>query len=164
MANTDTATREAPRRSKRAKERAKEAARLAKKTVTTTANDAAKAATETLDANPMGMLAGAIAAGAVAAALIPTTRQELQALGPWAEKMRDALEDAFESAKDAGLAELTAGGLTFAAASDGVGGIIGKIVKAAGAASGAAATTVKSSRRSNGSTSDAQPSPSTIDA
>lgn len=153
MADTETASGKAPPRAKDAKKRVKEAARLAKKTVTTKANDAAKAATDTLDANPIGLLAGAIAAGAVAAALIPASRQELQALGPWAEKLRDALDEAFDAAKSAGIAELTAGGLTFAAASDGVGGLVGKLVKAAGAASGAATTTVKAKRNGNGSAS-----------
>jgi hypothetical protein len=109
-------------------------------------DDAVKSTVQALDENPFGAIAGAIAAGAVAAAMIPATRRELEALGPWTEKMRDALSDAFAAAKEAGAGELTAAGLTMAAASDGVGGMVGKIVKAATAASTAAASSVKGGR------------------
>ncbi len=165
MAETNPAldNRAAPRRGERTTERVKDTARRATQTAKARASDAGAAVQETLDTSPLTVLAGAIATGAVAAALIPTTRQELQALGPWAESMREALEDAFEAAKKAGVAELTAGGLTFAAASNGAGGLVGKVVKAATAASGAAATSVKSRRAQENTTVDQQMSPAPMD-
>jgi len=112
-------------------------------TVSTRVKDAAGTTTQALDANPFGAIAGAIAVGAVAAAMIPATRRELNALGPWSERMRDQLGEAFEAAKTAGGGELTAAGLTFAAASTGVGGIVGTLVKAATAATAAAASSAR---------------------
>ena len=123
-------------------QKAKEAQRVA----TDKAVDAARATSEALDANPLGALAGALAAGAVAAALIPLSRRESDALGPFAAQLRGAVEDAVEAAKEAGSGELTAAGLTIAAASDGLGGVMGKVVKAAGVSASAAATSVKQAR------------------
>lgn len=143
-----------PRRPAKRRERVVEGARAVGETAKTKADEAVKATAQALDENPFGALAGAIAVGAVAAAMIPATRRELEALGPWTDKMRVALGEAFDAAKDAGTSELTAAGLTLAAASDGVGGLVGKVVKAAAAASGAAASSVKQSRSPSGTTGD----------
>ncbi len=123
-----------------------DSARNVRDTAKAKVDDAVSSTAHALEENPFGALAGAIAAGAVVAAMLPATRRELEALGPWTEKMRGTLVDAFEAAKHAGASELTAAGLTMAAASDGVGGMVGKIVKAATAASTAAASTVKGKR------------------
>ena len=139
-----------PRRARRTSERVTETVRKTRDTVKASADDAARATVDALGANPLGVLAGAIAAGAVAAALIPATRRELETLGPWTESMKEALVEAFDAAKQAGTGELTAAGLTLAAASEGAGGIVGKIVKAAAAATTAAATSVKTSRSRDG--------------
>ena len=151
--NTDTPT---PRRPAKRRERVVESARAVGDTAKSKADDAVRATAQALDDNPFGALAGAIAFGAVAAAMIPATRRELESLGPWTDKMRVALGDAFDAAKDAGTGELTAAGLTFASASDGVGGIVGKIVKAAAAASGAAASSVKQSRGTTSTNGEAE--------
>ena len=121
-------------------------AKSVQRMATEKANDAARASTELLDANPFGAIAGVIAAGAVAAALIPTSRREIETLGPLAGKLRHAIEEAVEAAKLAGSNELTAAGLTVAAASDGLGGVVGKVVKAAGVSASAAAASVKQAR------------------
>ena len=142
----DPETSAAPSTAKR-RERVAETARAARDTAKAKADDAVRATAKALDDNPFGALAGAIAVGAVAAAMIPATRRELEALGPWTEKMRESVGEAFEAAKNAGTGELTAAGLTMAAASDGVGGMVGKLVKAMAAASSAAATSVKGSHR-----------------
>ena len=133
-----------------------ETAKSAQKLVVDKASDAGRTATQALDSSPLAALAGAIAIGAVAAAFIPTSRREIEALGPWAEKLRDAAEEAFKAARDAGTGELTAAGLTVAAASDGLGGVVGKIVKAATASAAAAASSVKQARTaSTGNGADA---------
>lgn len=123
-----------------------DSARNVRDTAKTKVDDAVKSTAQALEDNPFGAIAGAIAVGAVAAAMLPATRREVETLGPWTEKLRDTLVDAFDAAKHAGATELTAAGLTMAAASDGVGGMVGKIVKAATAASTAAAGTVKGKR------------------
>jgi ElaB/YqjD/DUF883 family membrane-anchored ribosome-binding protein len=142
-----TSTASNARRPTKRRQRVADSARAVRDTAQHRADEAVKATAEALDQNPFGALAGAIAFGAVAAAMIPATRRELETLGPWAEHMRDALVEAFDAAKTAGTGELTASGLTLAAASDGVGGIVGKIVKAATVATSAAATSVKQSRK-----------------
>ena len=133
----------ATRRAAKPLDRVTTAARDASEEARKRANETVKATAEALDENPFGAIAGAIAVGAVAAALIPATQRELKALGPLADRLRAAAMAAFDAAKDAGTAELSSAGLTMSAASDGLGGIIGKLVKAATAASSAAASTVK---------------------
>ena len=163
MVDNPTATTKAPAKPRAGKrrERVVETARTARDTAKAKADEAVKATAKALDENPFGALAGAIAVGAVAAAMIPATRRELEALGPWTEKMREALVEAFDAAKDAGTGELTAAGLTMAAASDGLGGMVGKLVKAATAASSAAATSVKESRNGTPHTAAAPSVPET---
>ena len=119
------------------------AAVTARDTVLRRADDVTDAANEALESRPFGALAGAIAIGAVAAALVPATATELKALGPIATRLRDMAEAAFQEARQAGMAELSAAGLTLAAASDGTGGLVGKLVKAATAAATAAASSAR---------------------
>ena len=132
-------------------------AHTARQAVAERASQAGRSATETLDSSPLAALAGAIAIGAVAAAFIPTSRREIEALGPWAEKLREAAAEAFQAAREAGTGELTAAGLTVAAASDGLGGIVGKIVKAATASMTAATSSVTSSRGEKPAATTAEP-------
>ena len=134
------------RSAKKIAQRVAEAAKSARKEAKRRAEDATQTTAEVLDSNPLGAIAGAIAFGAVAAALIPASRRELEALGPIAERLRKAAEEAFHAAREAGVGELTTAGLSLAAASDGLGGIVGKLVKAATAASSAAATSVRDHR------------------
>ena len=93
---------------------------------------------EAIDNSPLTAIAGALAVGAAAAALIPATRREIDTLGPLGTRARGALDQAFNAAKSAGADQLTTRGLTSAALSTGLGGVIGGIVKAALAASAAA--------------------------
>ena len=109
---------------------------------------AARATAETLESNPFGFVAGAIALGAVAAALIPATRRELETLGPVADRVKDLVEEAYNAAREAGSSELTAAGLTAAAATNGFGGVVGALIKTATTAAGVAATTMRDRRGS----------------
>jgi ElaB/YqjD/DUF883 family membrane-anchored ribosome-binding protein len=102
------------------------------------ATAAYEASAHAVDNAPLTALAGAIALGAVAAALIPNSAREIQALSPMGNRVRGALDGAFAAAKTAGAEELTARGLTAAATSSGVGALLGSIVKAVLAANGAA--------------------------
>ncbi|WP_293879941.1 hypothetical protein [Sphingomonas sp.] len=102
------------------------------------ATAAYEAGAHAVDNAPLTALAGAIAVGAVAAALIPNSARELQALGPLGDRVRGAVDGAFSAAKEAGAEQLTARGLTAAATSTGAGALLGSIVKAVLAANGAA--------------------------
>ena len=114
---------------------------------------AARATAETLESNPFGIVAGAIALGAVAAALIPATRRELETLGPVTDRVKELVEEAYHAAREAGSSELTAAGLTAAAATNGFGGVVGALIKTASTAAGAAATTMRE-RRGSGQRDD----------
>lgn len=102
------------------------------------ATAAYEASAHAIDSAPLTALAGAIAVGAVAAALLPSSTREVQALGPLGDRVRGALDVAFTAAKSAGAEQLTARGLTAAATSSGAGALLGSIVKAVLAANGAA--------------------------
>ncbi len=110
------------------------------------ADRAVETAGATFDNRPLSAIGGALALGAVIAALLPPTKQEAQIVGPLGDRVRASLDDALKAAREAGTGELTAAGLTFAAATSGLGGVVGSIAKAALAASGAAATSVRKPR------------------
>lgn len=110
------------------------------------ADAAARTTAETLESNPFGAVAGAIALGAVVAALIPASRRELEALGPVTDRVKELVTEAFHAAREAGSSELTAAGLTAAAATNGFGGVIGALIKTATTAAGVAATTMREKR------------------
>ncbi len=133
-------------RAKKVTERVADATRSAADEAKRRAEEVSQATVQALEENPLAAIAGAVAIGAVAAAFIPATRRELEALGPLAERVREAAGVAFHAAQVAGLGELTAGGLTMAAASDGFGGIVGKFIKAASASTEAAASSIRQAR------------------
>ena len=107
------------------------------------ASEALTVGAKAVDDAPLTALAGALAIGAVVAALIPTSSRELNNVGPLGTKLRGLLDEAFHAAKSAGMAHLTTQGLTSAALTSGLGQSIGHLVTAAMAASNAASTTVR---------------------
>lgn len=133
-------------RAREAGDKIAETAQQVRDKVTQQTQAAARATAETLESNPFGAVAGAIAIGAVAAALIPATRRELETLGPVTDRMKELVEEAYHAARAAGSSELTAAGLTAAAATNGFGGVISALIKTATTAAGAAATTMRDKR------------------
>lgn len=107
------------------------------------ASGAVQAGATAIDDAPLSALAGALAVGAVIAALIPNSQRELAALGPLGAKARGALDDAFTAAKGAGLEQLTAKGLSSTALSSGLGTVVGSVITAALAATNAANESVR---------------------
>ena len=136
----DAATKLIKTKSPRKSSGAKAASALGKR-----ADDAAKATTEALSSSPLAALAGAIAVGAVAAALIPATKRELAAVGPLGDRVRDAMGEAIKAARDAGNGELTAAGISFTAATTGLSGVLASLVKAATVSAVAAGTSMSES-------------------
>ena len=131
----------------KAVDRARETATDAVERARHAANDAVETAAHAVDEAPLSAIAGAIAVGAVAAALIPATARELSLLGPLGDRLRGALDDAFRAAKTAGVDQLTTKGITQTAISSGLGTVVGHFVSAAMEASKAASESVRKSEK-----------------
>ena len=98
---------------------------------------------ESIEKNPIAMLAGGIALGAIAAALLPKTKRESELMGKAGSKVRSTAATAAKAARDAGKEQLDALGLNSNAARDQLRGVIDKIGQAALVASKAATDAVR---------------------
>ena len=117
------------------------------KAVTTRARDAANDVggriLEGVDANPLAVLAGGIAIGLFAGALLPKTRLEGEYLAPLGAKLNDGARTAVSAAADAGRAELAAAGLSRVGANE----QLGKLLETFGGALRSAGEAARESRR-----------------
>lgn len=105
--------------------------------------EATRRAAQGIDANPLGILVGGLAVGALAGALIPRSAREKELLAPVGKRLGEGARAAAQAAKDAGRAELENNGLTADAGRDQVKSLLGNVAKAiatAGAAGAKAAT------------------------
>lgn len=107
------------------------------------ANDVGDRILDGVEANPLAVLAGGIAVGLVAGALLPKTEVEGRYLGPIGAKLNDSARSAALAARDAGTAELTAVGLSKVGASQQV----GKMIEGLGKALHSAGDAARSSRK-----------------
>lgn len=71
------------------------------------AGDAARGASDAIEHNPLAVLAGGLAIGAIIAAVIPTSRTEREKLGPASRKARDTAADVLRQARESGEARLS---------------------------------------------------------
>jgi ElaB/YqjD/DUF883 family membrane-anchored ribosome-binding protein len=138
---TDTATadrtRTAPRRAGRM-ESALATARGAANDAITETRRAARRAGQAAEANPLAVVAGGIAIGIAAGALLPKTKRETELLGPVGRRLTDAASDAATAAKDAARAELSTLPLSKEAARAQVGKVLDQVAKAVSEAGEAA--------------------------
>lgn len=111
-----------------------------------TASDATHRAADAVAANPLVALVGGLAAGALAAVLLPKTERETQLLGGVGQKINGAARGAAGAAREAGLARLDELGLTPDKARDTVSGLFGDVAKAAASAGSAAAGSVSGNK------------------
>ena len=109
-----------------------------------TLDQARVTATQTLETNPLGVLAGGLALGAVVGALVPRSDKERDLLRPVGSRIGATAAAAFAAAKEAGLTELDQRGLTPSAARDQAKSLLDNVVKAA---SNAATTGVKAAKQ-----------------
>lgn len=107
------------------------------------ANDAGDRLVEGVDANPLAILAGGVAVGLVAGALLPKTELEGQYLGPLGAKLNEGARTAASAAAEAGKAELAAVGLSKVGANEQV----GKVLEGLGSAVRSASTAARDARR-----------------
>ena len=104
---------------------------------------AGKKAGDQLGEAPLAVIVGGIAAGAILAALLPTSRRERQLLAPVTDNIRDKASAAVEAAKTAGQARLDELGLTRDAGGEAVRSIVDGVAQALKSSAQAAATSVR---------------------
>jgi len=104
---------------------------------------AGKKAGDQIGEAPLVVLAGGIAAGAILAALLPTSKQEKKLLAPVTDTIKDRASAAVEAAKTAGQARLGELGLTRDAGGEAFRSIVDGATDALKASAKAAATSVK---------------------
>lgn len=103
-----------------------------------TAADAARRTVEGIEANPLGILVGGLAVGALAGALLPRSDKERELLAPVGKRVRDTARAAIDTAKEQGLSELETRGFTRDAAREQVKNLLGGLGAAASSAGSAA--------------------------
>ncbi len=135
---TDAATRAKTRAletAERAKAKASEAAELARHK----GRQAKESALTGVETNPLVAIAGGIAVGAILAGLLPRTVVEDRAVGKVGTRIRTTARDAVNNAKENAKSQLDELGLNADSAREKLGGIAGKVAKAATAVGAAAA-------------------------
>lgn len=103
------------------------------------AEDAFRRTAATFDANPLGIVAGGLAIGALAGALIPRSAKEKELLAPIGAQIAVRARGAIQAAREAGGGELEGAGLTKDAAKDQVKTLLQGVAKALQTAGSAAA-------------------------
>ena len=113
-----------------------------------TATDAARRAVAGLEANPLGIVAGGLALGVLAGAVLPRSAKEKELLAPLGKQIGSRAREAFDAARSAGMEELSNRGLTKDGVRDQAKGVLDGVTKAlstAGAAAASGATDPNSS-------------------
>lgn len=106
-------------------------------------SDAGRRAADAVEANPLGVLAGGLALGALAGALIPRSDKEKELLAPVGKRLGEGARAAVQAAKDAGKTELESRGFTADAGREQVKNLLGGLGKAASSAGAAAAKSAR---------------------
>lgn len=127
------------------REKASEAAEAAR----ARASLAARRTANGIEENPIAALAGGLAIGVVAGALLPATRREAKLFGPIGAAAGEAGKIAVQAAREAAQQKLNELGLSRESAREQVGNLVDSALKAAGEAGSAA---VKSVREKQGRT------------
>ncbi len=101
--------------------------------------DRATDTAQSIAGNPLGILVGGLAAGALAGTLLPRSEREKEMLAPLGKRLEEAVRMAIQAAREAGTAELEQRGLTRDAARDQAKGLLDNATKVLGTAGTAAA-------------------------
>jgi len=116
-------------------------------------------ATEGLEQNPLALIAGGVAVGVLAGALIPRSSREKKLLQPVGARLGAAATAAFAAAKEAGRSELETRGLTADGAKEKARTFFSEVGKAASGAGNAAVQTAKEEATGAAGSSDAGQDP-----
>lgn len=103
------------------------------------AKDVARQTADTIESNPLAVLAGGLAVGALVGALLPRSTREKELLAPVGQQLNVRIKAATDAAKSAGQDELQQLGLTKGAAKDQAKALFQGVAKAIGTAGSAAA-------------------------
>ncbi len=103
------------------------------------AADAARRTAEGIDSNPLGILVGGLALGALVGALLPRSAQEKELLAPVGKTLSERARAAVAAARETGQTELSQLGLTKTSARSQVRGLVESLVTVAQHAGTAAA-------------------------
>lgn len=139
-----TEAKSTPPRKTRPTRTVRDAAARAVDATTATTRKLAADASAGIEANPMGVLAGGIALGALIGAFVPRSDGEKALLRPVGKRLNDTARGAVGAARDTAKAEFDVMGLSRAAARDQVGKLFGGVLKAL-ATAGAAAIAARAS-------------------
>ncbi len=108
-------------------------------TVRESAASAARRTADTIEGNPLSVLVGGLAVGVLAGALLPKTEREDELLKPVGKRITQGAGLAVKAARDAGLSELAAAGISREAAREQVKKLMDSVAGAAKTAGDAAA-------------------------
>lgn len=126
---------------------ARETATHALETAREAAGKAAQQTAATIDSNPVGVLVGGLALGALVAAVLPRGAREKELLAPVGRRLAGAATAAIAAAKDAGRQELDQAGLSRSAAQDRVSTLFEGVTRAVQSAGTAAVSAGKDAAR-----------------
>ncbi|NJR77079.1 hypothetical protein [Sphingomonas corticis] len=102
------------------------------------AREAARQASSAVETNPLGVLIGGAAVGAIVGAVLPRSQKEKDLLAPLGKRVGATAAAAFAAAKETGRSELDNLGLSKGAAKDQARSLLSNVAKAAGNAGKAA--------------------------
>lgn len=128
-------------------DQARETATHAIESARDAAGKAAQQTAATIESNPVGVIVGGLALGALVAAVLPRSDREKELLAPVGKRLAGAAAAAIAAAKDAGREELEQAGLTRGAAQDRVHSLFEGVAKAAQSAGSAAVSAGKDAAR-----------------
>lgn len=128
-------------------DQARESATHAIETAREAAGKAAQQTAATIDGNPVGVLVGGLALGALVAAVLPRSAREKELLAPVGRRLAGAATAAIAAAKDAGRQELDQAGLSRSAAQNRVNSLFEGVTRAVQSAGSAAVSAGKDATR-----------------
>lgn len=102
------------------------------------ARDLGRQASDAIETNPLGVLVGGLAVGALVGAVLPRSAKEKELLAPLGKRVGATAAAALAAAKETGRSELDNLGLSKGAAKDQARGLLSNVAKAAGNAGKAA--------------------------
>ncbi|HWK36311.1 MAG TPA: hypothetical protein VNR91_08655 [Sphingomonas sp.] len=105
--------------------------RKSHRSASTQLRDGARATVEALEANPVAVIAGGLAVGLIAGALVPRGEREKQVLKPVGRRIADGAKAAVVAARETGKAQLSASLSGADAARDGARKVLESAIDAA---------------------------------
>ncbi|MEH6756599.1 MAG: hypothetical protein V7676_03705 [Parasphingorhabdus sp.] len=110
------------------------------------AKTAANRSEEVITQNPLAVLLGGLALGALVGALLPKSQTETKFVGGAGKKVNETAKKAYDAAKEAGQAQIETLGLNKGSVQDQIKDLLGKAAQAAKSAAEAASIAVKSDK------------------